>query len=434
MCKHVSARLRVRYAPRRVWFVDGLPRTDTGKVRRAALADHVGFDPSSLGDDETDVSPASPLELALGALWAGALRVQKVERNANFFMLGGDSLRGASLLDQVQAVFGVALPVQALRGCGLRGGDGAAHRARAWARRRPTRQRRSRAIRPASRSRCRTQARAWFLHRLDPTSDAYRSHACGVDGQVDVDALRRCDRDGRATAGVLRTRYVVTQGEPRQVVAATSDIALEVVDLGGPDEARLEAAVAERMSRPFDLAAGPPVRFVLFSLGPRRHALLRVWHHITNDGLSSGIFQQDLSEAYAAVRAGRAPAWTPLPVDYADFAAWQRREFGGHALDAAVDTWTRKLPTCRRSRCLSIASIRLCRASAAASCRVSPSPATDAMKLIARDQGATPFIAFLATYAALLARLSGVDIPIGTPVAGRETGARTADRLSRTRW
>src|SRR6185295_9668662 len=171
-----------------------------------------------------------------------------------------------------------------------------------------------------------TQARAWFLHRLDPTSDAYHeSRLWHIDGEVDVGALRRAIALVAERQAVLRTRYVVAQGEPRQVVGAASDIALEVVDLGERGDARLEAAVAERMSRPFDLAAGPPVRMVLFTLGPGRHALLRVWHHIMNDGLSSGIFQEDLSEAYAAVRAGRLPAWAPLPIGYADFAAWQRR-------------------------------------------------------------------------------------------------------------
>jgi hypothetical protein len=189
-----------------------------------------------------------------------------------------------------------------------------------------------------------TQARAWFLHRLDPTSDAYHeSRLWHLDGEIDVAALRQALALVAERQAVLRTRYVVVQGEPRQVVGAASDVALEVVEMGEPGEARLEAAVAERMSRPFDLAAAPPVRFALFKLGPRRHALLRVWHHIMNDGISAGIFQDDLSEAYTAARAGRAPAWAPLPIEYADFAAWQRRALGGDALDAAVDAWKRKL-------------------------------------------------------------------------------------------
>jgi amino acid adenylation domain-containing protein len=422
---HVSARLGVRYAPRRVWFVDALPRTATGKVRRAALAEHVGFDGASMIEaGEVDASPPSPLEVALGALWAAALRVAKVDRDADFFMLGGDSLRGASLLEQVQAVFGVALPVQAL----FDDAGTVASMARRIERERAGR-RRPDAPAPIPRRQpgepiplSHAQARAWFLYRLDSTSDAYHeSRLWHLDGEFDVEALRRALALVAERQAVLRTRYVVVQGEPRQIVGAASDVVLEVVELGETGEARLEAAVAERMSRPFDLAGAPPVRFALFRLGPRRHALLRVWHHIMNDGISAGIFQDDLSEAYAAVRAGRAPAWTPLPVEYADFAAWQRRTLGGDALDAAVATWKRKLAG------LPTLALPADRARPAAqsfhggvlSQRL-PSGATDALKALARNHGATPFMAFLAVYAALLARLSGdEDIPIGTPVAGR---------------
>ncbi|HEY8245526.1 MAG TPA: condensation domain-containing protein, partial [Casimicrobiaceae bacterium] len=422
---YVSVRLGARYAPRRMWFVDTLPRTDTGKVQRSALADHVGFGAGSFDmGEEADDSPASPLELALGALWAGTLRVAKVERNADFFMLGGDSLRGASMLEQVHAVFGVALPVQAL----FVDAGTVASMARRIERERAAR-RRPQAPAPIPRRQAgepiplsHTQARAWFLHRLDPTSDAYHeSRLWHVHGEVDVEALRRALALVVERQAVLRTRYVVAQGEPRQVVGAVGDVVLEVVDLGEHADARLEAAVAERMSRPFDLAAGPPVRIALFALGPRRHALLRVWHHIMNDGLSSGIFQEELSLAYAAVRAASAPAWGPLPVDYADYAAWQRRALGGDALDAAIDAWKRKLAD------LPTLALPADRARPAAqsfrggvvSQRL-PSDATAAMKATARKHGATPFMAFLAAYAALLARLSGEgDVPIGTPVAGR---------------
>ena len=423
---HVRNHLGARYAPRRVWIVEALPRTDTGKLKRTALRDTVGFDPATFSTTDTpDASPASPLELALGGLWAGVLKVAKVERDADFFMLGGDSLRGASLLEQVQAVFGVDLPVQAL----FEDAGTVAAMARRIERER-TAKRRSDAPRTLPRRApgvpvplSHTQSRAWFLHRLDPHSDAYNeSRLWHIDGAVDVEALRAAIGMVAERQAILRTRYVVVDGEPRQVVGPASSLALEVVDLAGPDPAAaLDAAVAERMSRPFDLAAGAPVRLVLFTLGPGRHAFLRVWHHVTNDGLSSAILQDDLSEAYAAARGGRPPAWTPLPVDYADFAVWQRQALGGDALDRAIGAWKAKLadlptlalPTDRvRPPAQSFRG-------AVVSRRLPAVPAA-ALKAVAREQSATAFIAFFSAYAALLARLSGdTDFAIGTPVAGR---------------
>ncbi|HET9338033.1 MAG TPA: amino acid adenylation domain-containing protein [Casimicrobiaceae bacterium] len=422
---HVRDRLGARYAPRRVWIVDALPRTDTGKLRRAALPAVVGFDPATFAATESpDASPASPLELALGGLWAGVLGIARVERGADFFMLGGDSLRGASLVEQVRSVFGVDLPVGAL----FEDAGTVAGMARRIERERAAKRR---SAAPATLPRrtpgapvplSHTQARAWFLHRLDPSSDAYHeSRLWHVDGTLDVEALRHALALVAERQAILRTRYVVVDGEPRQVVGDASELALDVVDLAAAGAPTLDAAVAEAMSRPFDLGARAPVRFALFRLAPERHAFLRVWHHIANDGLSSPILQDDLSKAYAAVREGRAPAWTPLPVDYADFAAWQRQALGGGALDAAIDAWKRKLadlPTLALPTDRARPPVQSFRGGVVS--RRLPEGPVATMKALARQRGATPFMAFLAAYAALLGRLSGDDdFAIGTPVAGR---------------
>ncbi len=426
---HVRNRLAARYAPRHVWFVDALPRTETGKVRRSALPDAVGFDPAMFAGPaaEGSAAPDSPLEAALGGLWASVLGVASVDRDADFFMLGGDSLRGASLVEQVRAVFGADVPVQGL----FEDAGTVAAMARRIERERASRRApgapapipRRDPARPVPLSHA--QARAWFLHRLDPASDAYHeSRLWHVDGDLDVDALSRALAAVAARQAILRTRYVPADGEPRQVVDATAGPMLEVVDLSGagPDAgARLDEAVHERMSRPFDLAAAPPVRFTLFVLGGRRHALLRVWHHITSDGLSAPILQDDLTEAYAAAREGRPPGWTPLPIDFADFAAWQREELAGPAFDRALDACSARLadlPT------LALPTDR--RRPAAQSfnggvvTRTLDAGAAAALKAIGRRRGATPFMTFFAVFATLLSRLSGdEDFAIGTPVAGR---------------
>ena len=370
-------------------------------------------------------SPPSPLELALTALWTGVLLVPRVERDADFFLLGGDSLRGADLVEQVRAVFGVALPVRAL----FEDAGTVASMARRIERARAT-GKPSAATAPLPRRApgepvplTHPQARAWFLHRLDPSSDAYNeSRLWHIEGEVDAGALGRALTRVAERQAILRTRYVVVDAQPRQAVDDAPRLALEVVDLQGEGtQQRLDAAVAERMSRPFDLTAAAPVRFALFHLGPARYALLRVVHHIAADGLSAPILMDDLAEAYAAERAGREPSWAPLPVDFADFAVWQHRALGGHALDASIEAWKRKLadlPT------LSLPTDRVRPATQSSRGDVVTRRLADSavapMKRVAREQGSTPFIAFLAAFQALLSRLSGdVDFAIGTPVAGR---------------
>lgn len=145
------------------------------------------------------------------------------------------------------------------------------------------------------------------------------SRVCGTStAGSHVDVLRTAIVEVARRQGSLRTRFAVVDGEPRQRVDDEPSIALEFADLSGRD-ADLDAEVRARIERPFDLAAAAPVRFTLFRLGARRHALLRVWHHIVSDGLSTPLLQHDLTEAYAAARAGREPRWAPLAVDYADY-------------------------------------------------------------------------------------------------------------------
>ena len=422
-----------RRTPRRLWFVDSLPRTEAGKLQRSALPSWVGADPwPGPAEPRAAVAPVSPIEVALGGLWAATLRLASVPRDGDFFMLGGDSLRGASLVEQVRTVFGIDVPVAALfEDAGTLAGMARRVETAREARVRPTTsaaipRRDPRAAVPLAH----TQARVWFLQRLDPASDAYHeSRLWHLDGDLDIEALREALAMVARRQLMLRTRYVTAGGVPQQDTTGSPSVALEVVGLAAAP-GRLDEAVHERVSRPFDLAAAPPARFTLFRLGPSRHALLRVWHHIMSDGLSSPILQRDLSAAYAAAKSGRPPAWPDLPVDYADYTLWQRRELekpeARAALEACVErlagTPTLALPTDR---------VRPPAQSFRGAVVTRPFPAivAQAMKRLGREQGATPFMTFLAAYAALLSRLSGdEDFAIGTPFGGR-TRSEFADLI-----
>jgi amino acid adenylation domain-containing protein len=423
------ARLGPRRAPRHLWFVDALPRNHAGKLLRRSLPEWVRRTPAANSPvaDSASALPRSPLETALAGLWAGALGLAAPGRDDNFFMLGGDSLRGAQLLNEVSAVFGVALPVEALF-------DDAGTIA-AMARRIET-ERAGRAARASVLTIPRraageavplsgTQARVWFLQRLDPDSAAYHeARWWHIDGPLDVGALRMALAAVAVRQPMLRTRFVTVASLPCQVIDPEPLAELEIVTLaaaGRDEEQRLEEAVRERALRPFDLAAATPLRWTLFELAGGRHALLRVWHHILGDGISARALHKDLSDAYAAARGGSDPTLPALPIDYADYAAWQAKERGGAKQAQLLAFWKARLadlpvlalPTdFHRPTTPSFRGGRVT--------TTLPREAVVAFQAFGRKEGATPFIAFLAAFAALLSRLSGdEDLALGTPVAGR---------------
>jgi len=428
LLERARATLGARAAPKRLWFVDALPRNRVGKVMRGSLRALVGLGAVPAPEQPPVAAGASsPLEIALSGLWSAALRTGAIGRDENFFMLGGDSLRGAALLDQVRTVFGATLPVESLfEDAGTVAGMARLIEVAREAHARPTA---PETIPPrvghGPVPLAHPQARAWFLHRLDPASDAYHeARLWYLDGPLDAAALGAAFASVVERQAMLRTRYLSVDGVPHQVTDPAAAPSLEIVDLAGAEtgtETALDAAVHERVSRPFDLAAAAPVRFTLFRLGEDRHALLRVWHHIMSDGLSAPIFQRDLSAAYAAARALASPRWTKLPIDYLDFASWQHARADAGAIDAGLEAArtrlagvpTLALPTDRVRPPLQ--SFR-----GAVVSRPLPRAIADGLKAVGGELGVSPFIVFFAAYAVLLARLSGDrDFAIGTPIAAR---------------
>ena len=342
-------------------------------------------------------------------------------------MLGGDSLRGAQLLHEISAVFGVEIPVNALfDDAGTVATMAArieAERVRSAARASVPRipRRPADAVVPLTS----TQARIWFLQRLDPGSCAYHEPILWrIDGRLDINALLAALAAVAARQSMLRTRFVTVAAEPQQVIDAEPVVDLEVVELGGPaedEELRLASAVEQRASRPFDLALATPLRWTLFRLGPERFALLRVWHHVLGDALSARILQDELSDAYAAVRAGRDPSLPTLPIEYADYAVWQARELGPAVLEPQRAFWKQRLaelPVLALPGDFRRPPTQSFRGGVVTA--TLPHEAATALKTVGRAQGASAFVAFLAAFSALLSRLSGdTDLAIGTQVAGR---------------
>ncbi len=270
------------------------------------------------------------------------------------------------------------------------------------------------------------QRRLWFLHQLDPGSLAYVvPSAFRLSGKLSLPALQQALDELIARHEVLRTTYELREGEPAQVIAENVRVSLPVIDIGAGDDAErlseMRRLAAEEAARPFDLAAGPVLRASVLRLADEDHVLLLTLHHIAYDGWSVGILIGELCALYSAFVKGEPAALPELPIQYADFAAWQRQQLQGPVLDAELSFWrtqldgieTLRLPTDRpRPR---VQAFR-----GAVHSRLLSREATARLKEIGRAEGATPFATFLAAFTALLARYTGQgDIVLGTPVAGR---------------
>jgi amino acid adenylation domain-containing protein len=272
------------------------------------------------------------------------------------------------------------------------------------------------------------QQRLWFLDRLEPDEPTYNTNtAFRLRGPLDVTALRHALDAVVARHEVLRTTFVTTDGVPLQAVAPTRSADFAVDDLrespGEPaDEALLHRRLRDESRRPFDLARDVMLRARLFRLGDGDHVLLLTVHHIATDGWSGGVLAHELSELYAAVVGGRAPDLPPLPIQYADYALWQRRSLEGDVLDAELAHWRQRLAGVPALLALPADRPRpaVLGGEAGAEAVRLPRSASDALKTLGRQARVTPFMVLLAGFKALLGRYTGrEDIVVGAPIAGR---------------
>ncbi len=271
------------------------------------------------------------------------------------------------------------------------------------------------------------QQRLWFLHQWEPDSPAYNIFsALSMRGRLDVSALRQAFDEIVRRHQVLQMIYVTIDEEPTQVPHPNPTLVLETVDLSGlPSAAQateVQCLTDQEASSPFDLARDLSIRTLLLCLGEEEHVLLLTIHHIATDGWSRGVLVKDLIALYQAYCDGKPSSLPELPIQYADFAYWQRNWLQGEVLDRQLDYWKRQLagapavlelPTDRpRPRI---------RTSNGTFCHFSLSPLlTEAVKTLAQREGVTPFMTLLAAFQILLYRYSGQeDIVVGSPIANR---------------
>ncbi len=266
------------------------------------------------------------------------------------------------------------------------------------------------------------QRRLWFLDKLSPGSAAYNvPTAIRLHGAPDIGALDQAVREVVARHDVLRTAFSEHDGEPVQIVADPGGIGL-TIDPGELGPADLPHWLARESFRPFDLTAGPLLRCVLRRLGPAEHVLLVNAHHIVIDGWSVGILLDELRECYEAFTAGRAPDLEPLPMRYADFASWQRKQEDSGALAGDLAYWREALAGAPPTLPLPTDGARsgTAEASGAVLTRVISPRLAARVRDLGAAEGSTTFMTVLAAFQLLLGRLSGTsDVVVGAPIAGR---------------
>ncbi|HVE65432.1 MAG TPA: amino acid adenylation domain-containing protein, partial [Thermoanaerobaculia bacterium] len=271
------------------------------------------------------------------------------------------------------------------------------------------------------------QQRLWFLHYLEPASPAYNvALPMRLTGALDVAALAKSLNEIVRRHESLRTSFAVHEGLPVQVISPVLTVAIPETDLSElPAEAREREAsrlIKIEGTRPFDIASGPLIRATLLRLSEESHVLIVTMHHIVTDGWSNDIFLGELTALYAAFRAGEPSPLIDIPIQYADYAVWQRNWLRGEVLKTQLDYWKKQLtgapallelPTDRPRG--AIQSYQ----GASVSAVLAPE-LLQGLNALARREAASLFMVLLAAFQALLSRYSGQDdVPVGSPTAGR---------------
>jgi amino acid adenylation domain-containing protein len=408
--------------PGRIVFLDRLPLTPNGKVDRKALPD-----PARAVGEGGQLAPRTTTEQVLAALWADLLGLERVGADADFFALGGHSLLATQMVSRARDAFGLDLPLTAVfeeRTLARLAARVDALRRQGHGSSGPPLQR---VGGPGPHAASFAQERLWIADQLGGGRAAYNvPWAFRLEGRLDVAALERALGEIVRRHEALRTVFVTGERGPLQQVLPCEGFTLPLDDLSALPAAAAAAEAERRLDAeihlPFDLARGPVLRARLLRISEREHVLALTIHHIATDGWSLTVLLDELAAHYTSSLEGRPSSMHELPIQYADYAAWQRATLPGPALERALDCWRRRLAGAPPRLDLPSDRPRPSQPSFRGGRRalLLPGPLVAAIEKLARQAGATPFMGLLAGFATLLGRLAGqTDVVIGSPVAHR---------------
>ena len=410
--EYLSQRLPEYMIPAAFVMLPAMPLTPNGKLDRKALP----------APDYTDaqsefVAPRNEMEEQVAAIWQDVLQIDQVGIYDNFFALGGHSLLATQVISRVRSQLSVDIPLKSLFEVPQLG-DFAHLLNRA-------KESTDRRIVPIARDQplplSFAQQRLWFLYQLEPESAFYNiPMLLRLTGQLDLDALEQSFSYLIARHESLRTTFEAVNGEPIQVIHDPEPFTLTVIPV--VDETEAQQCGLVEATTPFNLSEGPLVRVQLLQIADDDACLVLNMHHIISDGWSMGVLIEELTHAYRAYAAGHEPTLPGLPIQYADFAVWQRNYLSGERMEAQLSYWREQLSGAPALLELSTDRPRPPVQSYRGAQYVFELSADLTAKLdqLAQSHDATLFMVLLAGFNVLLARYSGQDdIVVGSPIANR---------------
>jgi amino acid adenylation domain-containing protein len=411
-------------APAIFVLLDALPLLPNGKINRQALPAPDRTRPEL---DNAFMAPRTPTEELMAAIWAQVLNIERVGVHDNFFDLGGHSLLATQAVSRMREALQMEIPLRRLFELPTVAGLAESLEA--------TRQAEKSSFAPPMLPVPRTgklalsfaQQRLWFFDQLEPGLPAYNIPAAvRLKGPFNLAALEHSLDEIVRRHESLRTSFGKIDGQPTQVIAPTLTIKLPLVDLrkvpATERETEVLRLVAAEAQRSFDLSQGPLVRGTVLRLGDEEHVGLLTMHHIVSDGWSTGILVRELATLYVAFCAGSSSPLPALPIQYADFAHWQRQWLQGEVLETQIGYWKKQLagapalidlPTDHPRP--AVQTFRGARQTL-----VLPKHLQEGLKAISRREGMTQFMTWLAAFNVLLYRYTSQDdLIVGTPIANR---------------
>ncbi|MEK6283892.1 MAG: amino acid adenylation domain-containing protein, partial [Acidobacteriota bacterium] len=420
---HLSQKLPEYMMPSAIVLLAELPLTANGKVDRRALPEALpsGLTASGLA------AARSPLEEILVGIWRDVLRVERVGVHDNFFELGGHSLLATQMLSRVRESFHVEVPLRSffdsptlteLAGNIERQTKNG--RAEVWSS--PIKAVERNGELPLSFA----QQRLWFLNHLEGESAVYNiPTAVRLTGQLNISALEQALTEIVRRHETLRATFPLRDGRPVQTIAPANPVAVSLIDLRPlletEREIKAKQLIRDEAQRPFQLANGPLLHASLLQLADDEYIALLTMHHIASDGWSMNVLIRELTTLYVAFLEGKPSPLPELPIQYADFAHWQREWLQGEVLEKQLAYWKQQLADLP---VLELPSDRPRPAvqtfNGAQYSFVIDENLTGSLKRLSGNQSTTLFMTLMAAFKVLLHRYTGQErISIGTPIAGR---------------
>ncbi|MBD3557662.1 amino acid adenylation domain-containing protein [Planktothrix sp. FACHB-1355] len=421
---HLKKHLPEYMIPTAFFKVSQFPLLASGKIDRQRLraekhAKLVAF--------ESFLPARNPVEQTVAEVWKEVLEQENIGINQDFFELGGHSLIATQLISRIRTIFRLEIPLQSLFQ-NATVAEFSAFLQKELARNEASAvPKLARAVRPAKIPLSFSQERLLFIDRmLDKNSIFNLTGILKIEGNPDFELLEQSINAVIDRHEALRTSFAEDEGQSIQIIHPTRPIRLKNVNFTETGDAGIDGIVGENVNReintPFDLEKDALIRARLLSFGGELHYLLITIHHIVCDGWSMGILTREIANFYRHLRGGKAVELPNLPIQYADYALWQRNWLEGSDFEGELQYWTKRLQNLPPALEIPTDFDRPpVQTYAGAQERVELSlEMTAALKKLARQEGVTLFMLLLGAYKLLLYKyLSRTDIVIGTPIAGR---------------